>query len=184
MWHHERTHSLLRHCILRRTAHKAKVAGVDKESFILLATQYTPFMRDVFKPEVQRLEAGKIVMSLPFKPELVGKSTHPACLHGGVVAAMFDHVGGFCAWSALDTSRKTVSTIDLRVDYLLPAPCEEIFFDAAVVSKTNRLVRVDVECWDNKREKKLAVARGLFNIYDSKTDISELIESYTSEGRI
>lgn len=50
-----------------------------------------------------------------------------------------------------------------------------------VVSKTNRLVRVDVECWDNQREKKIAVARGLFNIYDSKTDISELIASYTNE---
>lgn len=181
MWRHVRVYSLLVHCIPRRTVHNTKVAGLDKESFILLATQYTPFMRDVFKPEVQHLEAGKVIMSLPFKPELVGKSTPPACLHGGVVAAMFDHVGGFCAWSALDTSRKTVSTIDLRVDYLLPAPCEEIYFDAMVVSKTNRLVRVDVECWDNQREKKIAVARGLFNIYDSKTDISELIASYTNE---
>lgn len=162
--------------------HNGKIAGLDKESFVLLATQYTPFMRDVLRPVVQSLESGAIVLSLPFKPELVGKSTPPACLHGGVVAAMFDHVAGFCAWSALESSRKTVSTIDLRVDYLLPAPCEEIFFDAVVVSKTNRLVRVDVECWDNPRKKKIAIARGLFNIYDSKIDISELVASYADEA--
>lgn len=157
---------------------KPKFAGLDEESFCLLATHFTPFMRDILKPKVSKLEVGSLTLSLPFQAHLVGKTTEPACLHGGVIAAMFDHVAGFCAWSALDNSYQTVSTVDLRVDYLLPAPCEEIFFDSVVVSKSKSLVRIDAECWDNKREKKIAIARGLFNIYDSKTDINLLIQEF------
>lgn len=155
----------------------AKFAGLDRESFHLLATHYTPLMRDFFKPKVYSLEANHLTLSLPFRPEFVGNTTVP-CLHGGTLAAMFDHTAGFCAWSALESSRETVSTIDLRIDYLQPAPCEEVYFDALVVSKSKKLIRVDAVCWDNARTKKIAIARGLFNVYHAKFDINSLIEDY------
>lgn len=162
-----------------RLAHSGpvKFAGLDRESFHLLATHYTPLMRDFFKPKVSSLEADHLTLSLPFRPEFVGNTIVP-CLHGGTIAAMFDHTAGFCAWSALESSRDTVSTIDLRIDYLQPAPCEEIYFDAQVVSKSKKLIRVDAVCWDNARTKKIAIARGLFNVYHSKFDITALIEEY------
>ena len=163
--------------LFARSVHTQKFGGLDKESFSLLATHFTPLIKDFFKPKVQSLELEKLTMSLPFKPEFIGNPAHP-CLHGGVVAAMFDHVGGFCAWSALDNSHKRVSTIDLRVDYLLPAPCEEIYFDAIVISKSKKLIRVDVECWDNARVKKIAIGRCLFNIYDGKSDLGLMLEQY------
>jgi len=154
-----------------------KFAGLDRDAFNLLATHYTPLMRDFFKPKIFSLETNHLSLSLPFRPEFVGNTIVP-CLHGGTIAAMFDHTAGFCAWSAVESSRDTVSTIDLRIDYLQPAPCEEIYFDAEVVSKSKKLIRVDAVCWDNARTKKIAIARGLFNVYHSKIDITALIEDY------
>ena len=163
--------------VCRAHSGPTKFAGLDRESFHLLATHYTPLMRDFFKPKIHSLETNHLSLSLPFRPEFVGNTIVP-CLHGGTIAAMFDHTAGFCAWSAVDSSRDTVSTIDLRIDYLQPAPCEEIYFDAEVVSKSKKLIRVDAVCWDNARTKKIAIARGLFNVYHSKVDITSLIEEY------
>jgi acyl-coenzyme A thioesterase PaaI-like protein len=59
-------------------------------------------------------------MALPFKHDLVGSLRIPA-LHGGVAATFIDHCSGLCAWSVLRDPHQTVSTIDLRVDYLSPA---------------------------------------------------------------
>lgn len=152
----------------------SKFGGVDSETFKRLTVSLTPLIRDFYKPFVTSLEVGRLSMSLPFRQDFIGNPA-PPCLHGGVVATLFDHVGGFCAWSALDSPTKRVSTIDLRVDYLLPAPCEELHFDAVLVSQSKKLLRVDVECWDNARKKKLAIGRCLFNIYDKQVDLNTFL---------
>jgi uncharacterized protein (TIGR00369 family) len=59
------------------------------------------------------------VLVLPVRPEFVGDPRRPA-LHGGVLSALIDTAGGVAAWSALGTGG-SVSTVDLRVDYLQPA---------------------------------------------------------------
>ena len=47
---------------------------------------------------------------------------------------------------------------------MLPAPCEDLYFDAVITHKSFKMVRVDSICWDNKREKKLAIGRGLYSV--------------------
>lgn len=59
-------------------------------------------------------------MILPFKPELIANLRLPA-LHGGVTASLIDHCSGLCAWSTLRDPHQTLSTVDIRVDYLSPA---------------------------------------------------------------
>ena len=145
--------------------------GVSREFFLKITTGI-PFAKDFLHPVPNKLEKGEFSMSLPFRKELVGNPSVP-CLHGGILAAMIDHVGGFAAWSMVDTNLKRVSTVDLRIDYLNPAPCEEIHFDAVVAHKTNKLIRVDVVCWNNKRDKKIAIGRGLFNIYTVSVPLGE-----------
>ncbi len=160
-----------------------KYGGLKKESFCALTESMTPLIAEFFKPKAGKLEVGQFSMSLPFRKEFIGNPLIP-CQHGGVVATMTDHVGGFCAWSALDSSTKRVSTIDLRVDYLLPAPVEELHFDAIVISKTKKLIRVDVTCWNSVRDKKIAIGRCLFNVYDGKLDLQHAIDEHLKSAAV
>ena len=80
----------------------------------------SPFVCNFLKPQVLSLNPGKLKMKIPFREEFIGNVGTP-CLHGGTISAVIDHCGGFCAWSTLQSSKKTVSTVDLRVDFLLPS---------------------------------------------------------------
>jgi uncharacterized protein (TIGR00369 family) len=70
--------------------------------------------------KVLSIGENRATMGLPFKDDLVGNLRLPA-LHGGVAAAFIDHCSGLCAWSTLRDPHQTLSTVDLRVDYLSPA---------------------------------------------------------------
>ena len=56
-----------------------------------------------------------------FKPEFIGDPNREA-LHGGVLSTLIDTTGGLCCWSTLRHQNDRVSTIDLRIDYLLKGP--------------------------------------------------------------
>lgn len=168
-------------CKFSSSVNKEQFGGLENDVFCKLATAMTPLIRDFYRATVTKLETNKLTMSLPYRSEFIGNPQIP-CLHGGVVATLIDHVAGFCAWSTLESPFLRVSTVDLAVDYIRPAPCEELHFDAAVVSRTKKLVRVDVTCWDTKRTKKIAIGRCLFNIYDGKSDLGLLIDKFKEEG--
>ena len=59
-----------------------------------------------------------------------------------------------------------IIVVDLRVDYLLPAPCEDLIFEAEIVHQSRRLIRVDSSCWDMQKKRKIAIGRGLFSVCD------------------
>eukprot|EP01038_Epipyxis_sp_PR26KG_P014481 gene14481-19438_t len=143
--------------------------GLNKTQFTYLTEKAAPYIRDYFQPKISFLTNGELHMILPFRKEFVGNIAMP-CLHGGVCATLIDHVGGFTGWSSLEHKLQRMSTIDMRIDYLHPAPCEDLFFDGLVVHRSNRLCRVDVICWNQLRTKKLAIGRCLYNIYESKDD--------------
>lgn len=72
--------------------------------------------------EVEHLEVGESVMHLPMRPEMVGDPFRPA-VHGGVISTLADTCGGLAAFTALRDDQ-VASTLDLRVDYLLPGNVE------------------------------------------------------------
>jgi uncharacterized protein (TIGR00369 family) len=76
--------------------------------------------------QVLSIGENSATMSLPFKDDLVGNLRLPA-LHGGVTAAFIDHCSGLCAWSTLRDPHQTLSTVDIRVDYLSPASVPPFF---------------------------------------------------------
>lgn len=126
-----------------------------------------PFCRKIMTVNIEHMSKGKLTLRLPFKDCFVGNTRHP-CLHGGVTAALVDHCGGFCAWTVLTDTSNALSTVDLRIDYLSPAPCEDMICDALVLHQSNHLIRTDMVCWNSSRTKKIAIARGLYNIYPMK----------------
>ena len=87
--------------------------------------------------EMTHLEEGHAELTIPFREQLVGDPIRPA-LHGGVLSALIDVCGGSAVWTLIGPNDR-VSTIDLRVDYLRPAPLEDIRAVADVIRVGNRV---------------------------------------------
>lgn len=86
---------------------------------------------------------GQAVMTLPVREDFIGDVRRPA-LHGGVVSTLIDTTGGLAAWSALNDD-ESVSTVDLRVDYLEPAGLgAPLRAEAELVRKGNRVCHVRI----------------------------------------
>jgi uncharacterized protein (TIGR00369 family) len=128
--------------------------------------ELSPFSRLLgFKGE--RVEPGRVVMLLPVREEFVGDPRRPA-LHGGVVSSLIDTAGGAAAWSVLEEG-ESVSTVDLRVDYLEPAGLEApLRAEAELVRKGNRVCHVKVSVTQGTRL--VADGRAVYNVHRRRSE--------------
>ena len=116
--------------------------------------------------EVTEISEGQVRMRLPFRPEYVGDPTRPS-LHGGVLSTLLDTVGGAAVWSTV-TIADRVSTIDLRVDYLLPARLEPVLAEAHVVRTGRRVAVVAMRAFhESAPAQTVAEGKGVYNIKPS-----------------
>lgn len=105
---------------------------------------------------------GRAVLSLPVRHEHIGDPRRPA-LHGGVLSSLIDTAGGVAAWSALGAN-ESVSTVDLRVDFLEPARLGgPLRAEAELVRKGNRVCHVRVAVTQDGVL--VAEGRGVYNIH-------------------
>lgn len=144
------------------TAGSEIFGGLARDQFVRLAEEGTPFVSEVLGLKCQEVARNKLVMALAMKKEFVGRRDNRV-LHGGVVAAAIDHVGGFAAWTAV-APNQMVSTVDLRIDYLTPAPYETLIVIGEIVSGKTRLMRADIRV-ETQSGSVVAIGRGLYNVY-------------------
>lgn len=113
--------------------------------------------------EITELVEGQARMRLPFRPEFVGDPTRPA-LHGGVLSTLLDAVGGAAVWSTM-TLQDRISTIDLRVDYLLPGKLEPVIAEARTVRAGRRVAVVAMRAFhESAPTQTIAEGKGVYNI--------------------
>jgi uncharacterized protein (TIGR00369 family) len=113
-----------------------------REQILAFLEEQVPFNR-FLGMRGENIGEGRAVLVLPVRREFVGDPRRPA-LHGGVVSSLIDTAGGLAAWSALGPG-ETVSTVDLRVDYLEPAGLgDPLRAEAELVRKGNRVCHVRV----------------------------------------
>jgi uncharacterized protein (TIGR00369 family) len=111
---------------------------------------------------------GRSVLVLPVRPEFVGDPRRPA-LHGGVLSALIDTAGGVAAWTALAPG-ESVSTVDLRVDYLEPAGLGgPLRAEAELVRKGNRVCHVRVALTQDGVL--VAEGRAVYNIHRKRREV-------------
>jgi uncharacterized protein (TIGR00369 family) len=149
-----------------------KFLGLSGGMFIKVAEDACPFIRDSIECKVTHLEPGVLHMNMPFKPEFVGNPVTKV-LHGGVVASLIDHVGGFCAMSCIEDGNTLMATVDMRIDYINPAPPETIHCEAIIVSRKKTLIRSDVVAWNADKSRKIAIGRVLYNSYRSDLELHD-----------
>lgn len=128
--------------------------------------QHVPFNR-LLGIRGENVEHGKAVLVLPVRPDFVGDPRRPA-LHGGVLSTLIDTAGGAAAWSALDAG-ESISTVDLRVDFLEPADLSgPLRAEAVLVRKGNRVCHVRVRLTQDA--KLVAEGTGVYNIHRHRKD--------------
>jgi uncharacterized protein (TIGR00369 family) len=102
-------------------------------------------------------------LELEFRPELIGDPVSRA-LHGGVISTLIDTCGGAAVWSKVEPM-DAVSTVDLRVDFLLPGKQERVVAEAHVVRVGNRVAVVDMRAFHpSAPERTIATGKGVYNV--------------------
>ncbi len=118
------------------------------------------------------VEAGVVVMEMPFQEVLIGNPILPA-LHGGAISSLLDTVGGACVWSSLEVEDR-VATLDLRVECLRPGRPETLMARGELIRLGNRVGISDLRAYHPGREDRpVALARGVYNIH-RKRDAEEV----------
>jgi uncharacterized protein (TIGR00369 family) len=128
----------------------------------LFMAEHIPFNR-VLGIEVGELRAGFARLEIPFKPELIGDPFRPA-LHGGVLSALIDACGGAAAFTLI-VPPDTLSTIDLRVDYLRPGDTKRIVCESTVTRMGNRVASVDSRAFHpDAPDRLVATGKAVYNV--------------------
>ncbi|HEV7502185.1 MAG TPA: hotdog fold thioesterase [Vicinamibacteria bacterium] len=131
------------------------------EDLMRVMEEHIPFNR-LLGLRGESIALGRCVLTLAVREEFIGDPRRPA-LHGGVVSSLIDTAGGLAAWSALPPG-ESVSTVDLRVDYLEPAGLgAALRASAALVRKGNRVCHVRIEV--TQGDVLVADGRGVYNIH-------------------
>jgi uncharacterized protein (TIGR00369 family) len=134
---------------------------LSAEDVLRLMQEHVPFNR-YLGIEGESASTGRAVLRLPVRHEHLGDTRRPA-LHGGVLSSLIDTAGGVAAWSALGP-HETVSTVDLRVDFLEPAGLDApLRAEAELVRKGNRVCHVRVAV--TQEGVLVAEGRGVYNIH-------------------
>ena len=135
------------------------------QEVLQIMEEHVPFNR-YLGIEGESASSGRAVLTLPVRPDHIGDPRRPA-LHGGVVSSLIDTAGGVAAWSALGP-HESVSTIDLRVDFLEPAGLgAPLRAEAELVRKGNRVCHVRVAVTQDGVL--VAEGRGVYNIHRRST---------------
>ena len=113
--------------------------------------------------QVIELRPGYARFEIPFRGELVGDPFRPA-IHGGVLSALLDTCGGAAAFTLI-TPPDTVSTIDMRVDYLRPGEMKTLVCESTVTRMGNRVASVDGKVFHpDAPERLIATAKAVYNV--------------------
>ncbi|MGE4293179.1 MAG: PaaI family thioesterase [Desulfovibrio sp.] len=112
---------------------------------------------------VEEIREGYARLRLPFRPEFIGDARRPA-LHGGLLSTLVDTCGGIAVWASGEPGDR-VATIDLRVDYLRPAPAKDLLAEAQVRLMGNRVGNASVVIFAaDDPETPLVEGRGVYNV--------------------
>lgn len=109
---------------------------------------------------------------LPFREDLIGNPMLPA-LHGGVTAAFLEtcaiiELAWSSQWQAMEEAPIDLpqvslpKTIDLTVDYLRSGLPRDAYARAKVVRAGRRYASVQIEAWQDNRDRLFAQATGHF----------------------
>jgi uncharacterized protein (TIGR00369 family) len=105
---------------------------------------------------------GEVLGKLTFSQGVIGHPGLPA-IHGGAIGALLESTAIFevIAQNEPDVLPKTIT---FTIDYLRSARPKDTFAKARIVRRGRRIATVQVEAWQDEREKPVAAAKATFLI--------------------
>ena len=100
---------------------------------------------------------GRLVASLPFRPDLVGNPAIPA-IHGGVIGAFLETAAVLSLFEQVPGAHLP-KTITLTIDYLRTARAETLHASGRVLRSGTRVANVLVDAWQQTPERPVAAAK-------------------------
>jgi uncharacterized protein (TIGR00369 family) len=120
--------------------------------------------------KLDRAAPGEAWSSLPYRPVFVGDTT-TGVLHGGVVTAMLDESCGMAVQLALD-GRRSIATLDLRIDYQKPAtPGLDIKAHSVCYRVTRSIAFVRATAYQESEDDPVATATSCFMVGANRTNM-------------
>jgi uncharacterized protein (TIGR00369 family) len=111
-------------------------------------------------------ENDEIVFTVELKPEHQGG---PGVAHGGVISALMDTALGARTLAHVLPSGNATSTVELKVNYLRPAPLGETLVTSTEVQSAGKsLLVITGDARIASSGKRVAFAVGTFNVYPSE----------------
>ncbi|MBS2039413.1 thioesterase family protein [bacterium] len=114
---------------------------------------------------IDEVRPGWVRVRLPFRSEFLGDPFRKA-LHGGVISTVVDATAGAAALSTLPSGSRC-STVDMRVDYLLPAQAEELVAEGSVLRTGNQVAVINVDVFQGERQR-IATGRAVYSLKAAK----------------
>lgn len=113
--------------------------------------------------KLEEIREGYARIKVPFREALIGDPRTRA-LHGGIVATAMDSVGGAAGMTTLVSFEDKLSTIDMRVDYLLPGKPLDLYVEGQIIRSGNRIIVTSMIAWQEDKTKPIADGRGVYNV--------------------
>lgn len=113
---------------------------------------------------IERDADGARIFRLPYREDLIGNARLPA-LHGGAIAGFVESAALFEVLISQDQQR-VPRVVDMTVDYLRSGQARDTFAVGRVVRQGSRIAQVQVDVWQDQRERLIAFARADFLLQD------------------
>jgi uncharacterized protein (TIGR00369 family) len=109
------------------------------------------------------VEEGHATALVPFRTELVGDPRIQA-VHGGVISAAMDALGGLVGMTTLTSMEDKIVTIDMRIDYLRSARNTDLIIEASLVRSGNRIITTYMKAMRSDDKTLIAEGRAVYNV--------------------
>ena len=131
------------------------IRGLPKEGDFDCPLDFIPYAQ--FMGLRLRRVAGSLITTMGSAPHLIGTPLPPA-LHGGTIGALLE-VAGIIKTASEMSVEHLPKTIDITIDYLRPGQVDRDCHATAVVRRMGkRFANVQIEAWQDAREKPIALA--------------------------
>lgn len=137
-----------------------------KELYFNIFNELIPFNKYIGM-ELTELSEGFAKAVIPFKTELIGDSRIHA-IHGGVISAAMDAVGGIAGIATLTSFEDKIVTVDMRVDYIRSARNTGLLIEARIVRSGNRIITTNMQVFAEQDGTLVAEGRGVYHVSRKK----------------
>lgn len=139
-----------------------------KELYFNVFNELIPFNKYIGL-ELVELEDGFAKATIKFKPELVGDRRIHA-VHGGVISASMDAVGGIAGITTLTSIEDKIVTVDMRVDYIRSARNTDLIIEARIVRSGNKIITTNMQVFAATDHTLVAEGRGVYHVSRKKNE--------------